>query len=71
MRIDLPFEIGDDLWWVSDETNEACCEEGGIRGVAIYEGEIYLLDRCGERNKLHSEIGCLSREEAEAFIKTK
>lgn len=70
MRIDLPFEIGDDLWWVSDETNEACCEEGGIRGVAIHEDGIYLIDRNGEQFRLHSDCGCLSREEAEAFIKT-
>lgn len=69
MQINLPFDIGDDLWWVSDETKEVCCEEGGIRGVAIHEDGIYLIDRGREQVKLHSQYGCLTREEAEAFLK--
>lgn len=70
MQINLPFDIGDDLWWMSDETMEVCCDEGGIRGVAIREDGIYLIDRCGEQTKLHSQYGCLTREEAEAFLTT-
>ena len=69
MQINLPFDIGDDLWWVSDETKEVCCDEGGIRGVAIHEDGIYLIDRCREQVKLHSQYGCLTREEAEVFLK--
>ena len=69
MKIDLPFEIGDDLWWVSDETNEACCDKGGICGVAIHKDGIYIIDRGREQTKLHSQYGCLSKEEAEAFLK--
>lgn len=69
MRIDLPFELGDDLWWIDSETNEACCEKGGIHGVAIYKDKINLIDSCGEQVRLHSDCGCLSKEEAEALIK--
>lgn len=67
MKIDLPFEIGDDLWWVSSETMEVECEKGGIHGVAIHEDGVYLIDSCREQTKLHSQYGCLTREEAEAF----
>ena len=69
MQINLPFDIGDDLWWASEETMEVCCDEGGICGVAIHDDGVYLIDRCREQVKLHSRYGCLTKEEAEAFLK--
>ena len=69
MQINLPFDIGDDLWWSSEETMEVCCDEGGICGVAIHDDGVYLIDRCREQVKLHSRYGCLTKEEAEAFLK--
>jgi len=67
MQINLPFEIGDDCWWVDSETLEVNCDKGGITGVAIYADRIELLDLAGEPRPLHSQWGCLTKEEAEAF----
>ena len=67
MLIELPFEIGDDLWWVSEETMEVCCEKAGIHGVAIYKDRICIIDQCGEQARLHTDCACLTREEAEAI----
>ena len=63
----LPCPIGSDVWWVSSETLEVECEKGGITGFVIRENEILALDKCGEAFELHSQWGCLTREEAEAF----
>lgn len=65
--ITLPCPIGSDCWWVSSETLEVECEEGGITGFVILEGEILALDKAGERMEIHSQWCCLSREEAEAI----
>jgi len=63
----LPCPIGSDIWWVDDDTMEVKLEEGGITGFIIRENEILALDKCGEPFELHSEWGCLTKEEAEAF----
>jgi len=67
MRIDLPFELGDDLWWVDSEDNEIRCEKGGIRGVAIRNEKTYIIGVDGEMFELHSQWGCLTKEEAETI----
>ena len=69
MRIDVPFEIGDDIYWVDSETGEINCEKGAIQGVAYQNGKIYIIDKDGEMTKLRSQWGCLTREEAENFSK--
>ena len=65
--IDLPCKPGDDCWWVDCETLEVRCDKGGIKGIAIYEYRIELIDPAGEYRELHGQWGCLSREEAEAY----
>ena len=63
----LPYPIGSDIWWVSSETLEVQCDKGGITGFVVLEDKILALDKAGERNELHSQWCCLTREEAEAF----
>lgn len=63
----LPCPIGSDIWWVDDETLEVKLEEGGVTGFVILKNEILALDKTGERNELHSQWCCLSREEAESI----
>ena len=63
----LPCPIGSDFWWVDDDTMEVKCEKGGITGFVIRESGILALDKCGEPFELHSEWGCLTKEEAEAI----
>ena len=69
LTVVLPCPIGSDIWWVSggddDETLEVKCEEGGITGFVIREGEILALDKAGERFELNSRWGCLTKGEAE------
>lgn len=65
--ITLPCKPGDDCWWVNSQTLEVSCDKGGIKGLAIYEDRIEIIDLAGEPRELHGQWGCLSREEAEAF----
>ena len=65
--VSLPCSIGSDCWWVSSETLEVECEEGGITGFVILKDEILALDKAGERMEIHGQWCCLTREEAEAF----
>ena len=65
--VSLPCPIGSDCWWVSSETLEVECEEGGITGFVILKDEILALDKAGERMEIHGQWCCLTREEAEAF----
>lgn len=65
--VDLPCPIGSDIWYIDTETMEVKCEKGGVTGFVILEKEIFALDLAGERFKLHSQWGCLSKEEADAF----
>ena len=67
ITVELPCPIGSDIWWVSSETLEVHCEKGGVTGFVVLEDEILALDKAGERFSLHTQWGCLSREEAEAF----
>ena len=63
----LPCPIGSDCWWVFSETMEVECEKGGVTGFVIRENGITALDKAGEQFELHSQWGCLTKEEAEAF----
>ena len=54
-------------WWIDSETMEVECEKGGITGFMILEDEVLALDKMKETMKIHSELCCLTREEAEAL----
>lgn len=67
MNIEFPCKPGDDIWLVDNDTMEVYCEKGGISGVVVYKDGFAILDSIGELRELHSQCGCLTREEAEAF----
>lgn len=63
----LPCPIGSDCWYVSSEDLEIYQEVGGVTGFAVYKDDIFMLDLSGEKERVHSQWGCLSKEEAEQF----
>ena len=64
-EIELPCKPGDDIWLVDSETMKVYCEKGCISGVVVYKDGFAILDSIGELRELHSQWGCLTKEEAE------
>ena len=63
----LPCPVGSDYWYIDPETQEVDHIKGGIRGFALRgEKTFALLDDTFDMVEIHSDMCCLSREEAEA-----
>lgn len=65
--VEFPCKPGDDYWYVDPETMEVDHIKGGIHGLAFHHGKMFaLLDESLDMIEIHSDMCCLSREEAEA-----
>lgn len=65
--VELPVTPGADLWWVNEETDEleVCCEEGGVKAVAVFEdGHCEIVSENG-LEKINDGYAWLTRELAE------
>ena len=66
----LPCKIGDDIWWVNDETKSVECEKNGVAGFMIKRNEVLILDKAGCEDRIGSQYCNLSKEDAEKALAT-
>jgi hypothetical protein len=63
-----PCRIGDDLWWIDEETDTAHCSPGAVAGFVYTEDGFLIRDEDGDDLPLGSTYCFLSKENAEAEI---
>lgn len=66
--VELPCEIGADLWWINDETNSAERHENGVAGIIIKSDGVFVLDKYGYIEKPGTKFCYLSEEDAEKAL---
>ena len=65
-----PCNVGDDIYWIDDESNTVECEKNGIAAVAYYgRGEFKIISKDeNPPEALHTKWCMLTKEEAEAAL---
>ena len=65
-----PCKVGDDLYWINDETNKVEKQEKGIAGITLCpNGKWEVIDLDGNSDLIGTQYAYLSREEAEKALK--
>lgn len=68
MFVELPCRIGDDIWWINDETKAVECAKADVAGFVIKDGEILIRDAYGGDNQIGSQYCYLTKADAEAAL---
>jgi hypothetical protein len=66
-----PCKVGDDIYWLNNETNEVECQKNDIKAVCYYgDGKFKVVSRCEETPEDIGTVWCfLTKEEAERALK--
>lgn len=67
--VELPCEIGADVWWINEETNTVECHEKGVYGVLVKSDGVFVMDESGCLDKVGTKWCYLSKEAAEKALK--
>ena len=66
---EMPCKIGDDIWWINEETETVECEPHGVCGFIIKADGIFLMDKCGCVDVIGTKYCYLTKEDAEKALK--
>lgn len=66
--VELPCKIGDDIWWIDNESNSVECEKNGVTGFIIKKDEVLIRDTTGGEDRIGSQYCYLSKAHAEAAL---
>lgn len=63
-----PCKIGDDIWWINEDTNTVECCKGDVSGFAFGKDGVLIRDECGYYEKPGTTYCFLTKEDAEAEL---
>lgn len=66
--VELPCRIGDDIWWIDEETNSVQRHKSGVAGFVVKSDGIYVMDECGSIDKVGTKWCYLTKEDAEKAL---
>ena len=64
-----PCKVGDDIWWVNSESNTVECQKNGIKAVCWDGEKWYIVDTDKNVDPIGNQWTCLTKEDAEKFLK--
>lgn len=66
-----PFNVGDDIYWIDEESGTVECEKNGIAAIAYYGGSDFRVISKDENppEKLHTKWCMLTEAEANEMLK--
>ena len=67
--VELPCEIGSDVWWINEETNTVERHEKGVYGILVKSDGVFVMDEAGCLDKIGTKWCYLSKEAAENALK--
>lgn len=64
----LPCKVGDDLYWINEES-EVKCQKNAIAGIVVTNDGFEIIDTDNNRDKLGTRYAYLTHKEAEKALK--
>lgn len=66
--VELPCDIGSDVWWIDEEKNSIECAKNGVAGILINSDGVFVMDQGGCTDRINTQYCYLSEEEAQKAL---